>query len=103
MPHLSIFKNKKIVAGIMVFLMLFIMLFSTFFIAVEADHDCTGEDCPICTCIAQCENTLHQIGNGIAFQIAIILPIVVLLIFTFPLTSVFPQKPLVPLKVRLDG
>ena len=29
-----------------------VMLFSAVYIAVEADHDCSGEDCAIC----------HQIG-----------------------------------------
>ena len=65
--------HKRIAAGIMGILMLFIVLFSAFYIAAEADHDCTGEDCPICACIQQCENTLHQIGDGIASQAAVII------------------------------
>ena len=39
-------------------------LLSLFFIAKEAHHDCTGEDCPVCACIHRAEQTLKQIGTG---------------------------------------
>ncbi len=103
MPHLHITNNRRIAAGIMAFLMLFIMLFSSFFIAIEADHDCTGEDCPICACIAQCENTLHQIGDGITVQIAVIIPVLFMLILAFLFTVDVSQETLVSRKVRLNN
>ena len=92
MPHLHIMKNKRLAAGIIAFLMLFIMLFSASFIAIEADHDCTGEECPICACIAQCENTLHQIGDGVAVQAAVIVPVVFMLILAFLLATDFTSE-----------
>lgn len=95
--------HKRIAAGIMGILMLFIMLFSAFYIAAEADHDCTGEDCPICACIQQCENTLHQIGDGITSQAAVIIPFVFLLVSIFLFASLFPQETLVSRKVRLNN
>jgi hypothetical protein len=103
MPHLHIMKNKRLAAGIIAFLMLFIMLFSASFIAIEADHDCTGEECPICACIAQCENTLHQIGDGVAVQAAVIVPVVFMLILAFLLATDFPKETLVSRKVRLNN
>ena len=95
--------RKRISAGIMGILMLFIMLFSAFFIAAEADHDCTGEDCPICACIGQCENILHQIGSGIASCTAVIISIVFLFVSVNLFASIFPQETLVSRKVRMNN
>ena len=39
-----------------------VMLFSAVYIAVEADHDCSGEDCAICRQISICENLLKTLG-----------------------------------------
>ena len=39
-----------------------VMLFSAAYIAVEADHDCSGEDCAICHQIGVCENLLKSLG-----------------------------------------
>lgn len=103
MSRLSVWIHKRIIAGILGILMLFIMIFSTFYIAIEIDHDCSGEDCPICICNQQCENTLRQIGNGIAIQIAIVVPIFSLLISVFLFTFDFPQETLVSRKVRLNN
>ena len=55
--------HKKIVAGIAAFAVLFIMLFSSFYICAEADHHCSGEDCPVCACIQICENVIRQMGS----------------------------------------
>lgn len=96
-------RHKRIAAGITGILMLFIMLFSAFYIASETDHDCTGEDCPICACIQQCENTLNQIGDGIAPQVAVIIPVVFLLVSIFLFESLFSQETLVSRKVRLNN
>ena len=103
MPHLHTMKSKRIAAGIMVFLVFFIMLFSASFIAIEADHDCTGEDCPICACIAQCENTLHKIGDGAAVQAAVIVPVFFMLILAFLFADNFTQETPVSRKVRLNN
>ena len=39
-----------------------VMLSSAIYIAVEADHDCSGEDCAICRQISICENLLKTLG-----------------------------------------
>ncbi len=95
--------HKRIAACIMVMLMLFIMLFSAFYIAAEADHDCTGEDCPICACIVLCENTLHQIGTGGSSLAAVIIPIFFLLVSVFLFAVPFLQETLVSRKIRLNN
>ena len=39
-----------------------VMLFSAVYIAIETDHDCSGEDCAICHQIGVCENLLKSLG-----------------------------------------
>lgn len=95
--------HKRITAGIIVILMLFNLLFSAFYIAAEVDHDCTGEDCPICACIAQCESILHQISDGIVSQAAFVFPIVFLVVSLFLYTNLFTQETLVSRRVRLNN
>ena len=99
----DISKSKRIASGVIAALMLFVLLFSASYIAAEADHDCTGHDCPICACIQQCENTLQQIGSGVATQVAVALPI----LFTFLLGAVWTfcvqMETPVTRKVRLNN
>ena len=87
----------------MAFILLVIMLFSTFYIVAETDHVCTGEDCPICACIAQCENILHQLSDGTTGQLAVIFPIIFMLVAAFLLASDFAQETPVSRKVRLNN
>ena len=39
-----------------------VMLSSAIYIAVEADHACSGEDCAVCRQISACENLLKALG-----------------------------------------
>lgn len=34
------------------------LLFSALFLLFEADHDCTGTDCPVCSVLTLCRETL---------------------------------------------
>lgn len=94
---------KRIAAGIMGLVMLIIVLFSAFFIAAEADHDCTGEDCPICACIGQCENMLRGIGDGTAAPLSAVIPVLLILFFAALLVAEFSQETLITKKVRLNN
>ena len=82
-------------------LMLVIVLISAAYITAEADHDCCGDDCPICECIRQCENTLRGLGGRPSAQSAAVAPIIIL-------TAVFivaavSKSTLVSKKVRLNN
>ena len=57
-------KAQRILAGFTCAAFVIVAFFSLLFIAKEAHHDCTGEDCPVCACIHQAEQTLKQIGSG---------------------------------------
>lgn len=57
-------KKQKTVAMIACMAFLLVTLCSILFIVKEANHDCTGENCPICAQISEVENTLKKLGNG---------------------------------------
>ncbi len=96
-------KVLRITAGIMGLMMLFIVLFSAFYVAAEAGHDCSGEECPICSCIQYCENTLCGIGGGTTAQISFIIPVLFILLIAGIFTAAVPQESLVSRKVRLNN
>ena len=94
---------KRIAAGIMGLMMFIAVLFSAFYIAAEADHDCCGEDCPICACIQQCENTLRGIGDGTAEQLSAVIPVMLIFLVAALPIAVLSQETLVSRKVRLNN
>ncbi len=56
--------NRKKSAVFICIIFLFVTFASLFYIAGEENHDCTGEDCPVCACVHQAEQTLRNIGTG---------------------------------------
>lgn len=56
--------SGKITAIFLILIVLLFLFISTYFIAYEADHECTGEDCPICALLQMSENSLRQLGSG---------------------------------------
>lgn len=94
-------KKKKVLAALLAVSVLFAMLYSALFIAAHADHDCDGEDCPICYQINVCQNTLKNLSFAVsaaAFAAA----------FTYTLCRIIPSCTevsrtftLVSLKVKL--
>ena len=94
-------KKKRIVSLVVAVAVIFVMLYSALYIAAEANHDCVGENCPICYQISVCENTLKNLSLAVcavAFAAA----------FTYTLckgisacADVTPRYTLVSLKVKL--
>ena len=50
--------KKRLAACILTLVFVLAMLSSMAFIVLEAEHDCTGEDCPVCYQLSVCEHTL---------------------------------------------
>lgn len=95
-------KKQKTFAFLICTVFLLAAFFSLLFIVGEADHDCTGEDCPVCACIHQTEQTLRQLGAGAAVT-AVSAPVIARFVST--LVCVFPIVPcatLVRQKIRLN-
>ena len=96
-------RSKRIFAGIIVMLMLIGSMFSIFIIAHEADHDCTGEDCPICASIAQVENLFQQIGEVKASDALTAIPLVLLVLSVHVRVPLIMQETPVSTKVRMNN
>ena len=56
--------RQKKTALIICITLVFITFASLFYIVKEENHDCTGEDCPICVCLHQAEQVLKNLGSG---------------------------------------
>lgn len=96
-------KNKKrIAAGIIGFLLLFAVQFFAFYLAAEANHNCSGDDCPICTCMQQCEHFLQQTGAGADGSVSVILPVFGIFLCVVFVSADIVQETPVSQKVRMN-
>ena len=55
-------KKSRLITGLLAAVLAAVMLSSAVYIAVEANHNCSGEDCAICHQIGVCENLLKSLG-----------------------------------------
>lgn len=95
--------KNRITVFIIATVMLMAVVFSAFFIAAHADHDCAGEDCPICAVIHQCESMLRGIGDGAGAEAVAIVPVFALLVCLSLITYIFTGDTPVSRKVRLNN
>ena len=65
-------KKFRLITGLLAAVLAAVMLSSAVYIAVEANHNCSGEDCAICHQLQVCENLLKSISR----IVPIICPIV---------------------------
>ena len=80
-----------------------VMLSSAVYLAVEADHDCSGDDCAICRQISICENLLKSLGfAGAAAAISAAFTYTVCMAI-LPCTETTDTLTLVALKVKLSN
>ena len=63
--------KNRIIAFVVMVAMVSVMLFSTLYLGEHVNHDCTGEDCPICAMMVQCSNNLKQIGGVMAVVVCV--------------------------------
>lgn len=94
---------KRVAVGIICMMILVVVLFSAFYIAAEADHDCGGDDCPICACIQQCELILNQFTNGVMAQAAAAVAVSLLVLAAAITAYTFIQATPVSRKVQLNN
>ena len=78
------------------------MLSSAVYIAVEADHDCSGEDCAICHQIGVCENLLKSLGLAGAVAAVTAAFTYTMCKAILPCTEMIGSLTLVSLKVKLS-
>ncbi len=95
--------NKRLAAAFLAMAVLFFVLFSVFFIAHEADHDCSGDGCPVCALIQMCEDNIRQLGSGTAASAAV--SVLVFLTLAMPVFTAFAINVSTPVsrKIRLNN
>ena len=81
--------------------LLLTLVFSAFLLAVEADHECSGEDCSVCALLQLCETLLRRLEGSVAALAAVSLLFCVLSLCV-PVSSPAPSTP-VSRKVRLNN
>ena len=80
-----------------------VMLSSAIYLAVEANHDCSGDDCAICRQISTCENLLKSLrlaGAAAAISAAFTYTVCRAIL---PCTETISTLTLVALKVKLSN
>ncbi len=95
--------HRKVLSLLAAAILFVSMFLSSFFIASELHHDCTGEDCPVCSVLQLCETQLRELGSSIAV-LSFALPFY--LFFTLVLSYFsffFFAHTLITSKVRLNN
>ena len=95
-------KTRKILAGVLGFVLLLALVLCAACIAAEADHDCTGEDCPVCALVHQCENLLRQFAAAAA-AVAVLAAAALLCVPAASCVCAFRYGTPVSCKVRLNN
>ena len=64
-------KRKRTFSVAVSIVFLFVIFASLFYIVKEENHNCTGEDCPICANIHQAEQTLKKLGTDTITHVSV--------------------------------
>jgi len=96
-------KKKSAFSVAICILYLFVIFASLFYIVEEVNHDCTGEDCPVCTNIQQAEQIIRNLSTGmIVHAIVNRMPIIFVLVIA-GLVLLVSRTSLISQKVRLNN
>ena len=103
MRSTGISRAKRIAAGLMGLTLLLVIALSALFLVAEADHDCAGEDCPICACMRSCVNVLRRFGGAAVSLLAAAVPVILLLFAAVACAAAFAQETPVSRRIRLNN
>ncbi|MBR1854293.1 MAG: hypothetical protein IJ794_14335 [Lachnospiraceae bacterium] len=95
-------KCRKLSAIVMIMAVVLMLLFSTVYLVEEADHDCVGENCPVCDCLAWCGNFVRRLSDITVSQVMCLLLIVCGLMTSAELADGISMPTLITWKVRLN-
>ena len=94
-------KKSRLITGLLAAVLAAVMLSSAVYIAVEANHNCSGEDCAICHQIGVCENLLKSLGLAGAAAVITAAFTYTMCKAILPCTEMIGTLTLVSLKVKL--
>ena len=95
--------KKNIAALILAVIAVAVMLSSSLFIIEHADHDCIGEDCPICEQLYSCAQNLKNLSVALLVAASIVTLTFSLCNGMRRLASVYAPRTPVLLKVKLSN
>ena len=95
-------RTRRFLAAVGVALLLGFQVFSTVYIAHEADHDCGGEDCPVCVQLQQCVANFQLTGSGLEADTATVSLPICAVDRIIPVDVVQPCRSLVSQKVQFN-
>ena len=64
--------KRRLAAVVFAAVVLIAAAASVFVIAHEADHECIGDNCPVCAVITLCQNTLKTLGETLVSAAAVL-------------------------------
>ena len=98
-------KHKKIFAFVTAFLVTAVLLLSGFFIVTHTEHECTGEDCPVCAELQECAATIRLITEAAGTGAIVIFAYIITqkLLSSYQTGLYLCPVSLVSLKIRLDN
>ena len=67
--------NRRIFSGLLSAFLLAVVSFSSAFVAGEADHDCSGYDCPICLELQNCVANFQLLGSSLGGESVVPVPL----------------------------
>ena len=98
-------KHKRIFAFLTAFLVAAVLLLSGLFIVTHAEHECTGEDCPVCAELQECAATIRLITEAAGTGAIVIFAYIITqkLLSSYQTGLYLCPVSLVSLKIRLDN
>ena len=96
-------RGRKILAIVLAVLVLAISLFFVGFSAAEAGHDCAGDSCPVCECMAVANRVLKTVAKVAAVSAALAVFAALLICIGREDTAFLRKNTLVSWKVKLSN
>lgn len=100
---MKISKRMRAAAFLLACAVMLVFFLSIAYVAIEADHDCAGEDCGVCYQIALCEIAINQLSLGVKAAAYTASATFVVFNAVRKYTSVMRCDTLITLKVKLTA
>ncbi|MBQ3097635.1 MAG: hypothetical protein IJI54_02570 [Kiritimatiellae bacterium] len=95
-------RTRRLLAAAGVALLLGFQTLSAIYITHEADHDCNGDDCPICVQLQQCVANFQLTGSGLEADAASVSLPVFAADRIIPVDVALPNRSLVAQKIQFN-
>ncbi len=93
---------RRLLAAVGVAFLLGFQILSAAYVAHEADHDCSGEGCPICVQLQQCVANFQLTGSGLEADSAVVSLPIIAADRIVPVDVALPNRSLVAQKIQFN-